>query len=251
MKLDKATNTLALRLYDWSVRDFIRELESDCPLMSAVGLNNRRVAGFVAWNKTLSRTERRGLAQALVRQAHGYAAVRLKGETVTDEDRCWDQEYYKNTTLHMHDLPPLPTADQNAPTFQQVNPDDCLDTLVKELSPVLGNATRRRSTVLCRRTIGDWKISTQFKFHRGETDLRFEYQFCRKDGPPVPRGDYRPFPDTLFLFYGVYTTNVIVPSEADSEPMAKAIAKLAEYFVSQADPLFADLMIEDQLLTKH
>jgi hypothetical protein len=36
---------------------------------------------------------------------------------------------------------------------------------------------------------------------------------------------------------------VSVESQADSEPMAKAMTKLAEHFVAQADPLFSNLDI--------
>jgi len=37
----------------------------------------------------------------------------------------------------------------------------------------------------------------------------------------------------------------MVPSQKDSEPMARVMARLAEYFVAQADPLFAGLGVED------
>jgi hypothetical protein len=47
------------------------------------------------------------------------------------------------------------------------------------------------------------------------------------------------------MFYGVYATSAMVPSEVDGQRMAPVMAKLAEHFVSQADPLFAGLGIPD------
>ena len=77
---------------------------------------------------------------------------------------------------------------------------------------------------------------------RRNEQLSFEYQFIRKDGAPI-RGHpaQGPFPRTMLLFYGLYNSSVVVPSAVDSAPMAKALAKLAEYFVAQADPFFDGL----------
>jgi hypothetical protein len=73
MVLEQAMNAFAVRLYEWSLRDFIRELEEGCPLMSTLGLNNRSVAAFVAWNESLSLKERSPLARALARRCHKNA----------------------------------------------------------------------------------------------------------------------------------------------------------------------------------
>src|SRR6266404_3854008 len=88
MELKQAENTFAVRLYEWSFRDFVRELEEGCPLLSTLGLNNRYVAAFVSWNETLSLRERYAVARGLTRSIHKNA-VRLKGEIITDEDRYW------------------------------------------------------------------------------------------------------------------------------------------------------------------
>jgi len=243
MNLNEAQNTFAVRLYEWSLRDFLRELESGCPLMSMVGLNNYHVAGFVAWTKTLSLADRQALANALVRYAHEHAAS-LKGEALTEQEaKRWNKPFYEQSTIHMHQLPPLTSADRTLPTFQPVNPDHCLDALAASISPVLGKPRRRRSSVHCTRKFGGWKIATEFTFLRRDENLRFEYQFVRKDGAPIIGHSCVPFPPhrTLFFFYGVSMTSVVVPSEQDSEPMAKVMAKLAEYFVSQAEPLFEGL----------
>src|SRR6266568_8095103 len=108
----KAQDLFAVRLYDWSFRDFVRELEEGCPLLSTLGLNNRRVAAFVAWNETLCLKERHRLAKALTRRCHENAA-RLKGEVITDEDKNWYQTSHERTTFQMHQLPPLATADRS------------------------------------------------------------------------------------------------------------------------------------------
>ena len=49
MQITKAENLFATRLYDWSFRDLVRELEEGCPLLCTIGLNNRSIAAFVAW----------------------------------------------------------------------------------------------------------------------------------------------------------------------------------------------------------
>jgi hypothetical protein len=48
MDLTEAQNTFALRLYEWSQHDFLRELEAGCPLLSLIGQHNRRIGGLVS-----------------------------------------------------------------------------------------------------------------------------------------------------------------------------------------------------------
>jgi hypothetical protein len=246
MELPTAQNTFAVRLYDWSQRDLTRELQEGCPLMSTLGLNNRPVAAFVAWNETLSPKERKAIAIALTRRCHENA-VRLKGEVVSEEDKAWHRTVYEQTAAYMERLPPLPTAERVDPNFRPVNPDHCLDTLAERLSTVMGIPSRRKSKVLCTRKLGEWKVITEFTFLRRVTRLSFVYQFIRKDGGPVanPHPAQGPFPRTMLLFYGISNSSVVVPSAKDSEPMAKAIARVAEYFVAQADALFDGLGVAD------
>jgi hypothetical protein len=244
MKLQEALNTFAVRLYEWSAEEFVRELETGCPLLSLMGLNNRRITGYVSWNKDLATSERKELALALTRRAHSNAAL-LKGEALTAQDKYWHRLGHEQTTIRMHDLPPLVSADRTLPSFRSADPERCLNTVITSLAPILGKAKRRRSSIQCTRNMGDWKIITEFVFRRSESDLIFEYQFVRKDGAPIRSICPGPFPRTLLMFYGLYESQVDVPSEADSQPMAKVMAKLAEYFVAHAQPLFAGLGIND------
>jgi|GEM_PF-6680170 len=242
MNLIEAQNRFALRLYDWSLQDFNRELESGCPLLSMVGLNDRSIMGFISWIKTLSLDERLEAASTFVRLAHEYAAE-LRGENGSERDKYWKRAFYEGVTIHRHKVPPLTSA--IAPTFIPVNPDHCLDVLAASLNPVMGRISRSRSRIVTKKYFGDWKLETIFIFSRIHRDLRFEYQFVRKDGQPVREVGIRSFPRTLFLFYGIPGTSVEVPSHADSEPMARVMAKLAEYFIWQAEPLFEGLGIND------
>jgi hypothetical protein len=246
MDLETAQNTFAVRLYEWSQRDFVRELEEGCPLVSTLGLNERRMAAFVQWNETLSSQERKALVIALTRRCHENA-VRLKGEVLTEANNHWSQMQYEQCAHRLEEIPPLPTAKGIDPEFQPVNPDDCLASLAGCLSPVMGRISRQKSKVICKRKLGDWQIVTEFTFLRRDGMLSFEYQFIRKDGGPVtnPHPAQGPFPRTLLLFYGLSFSSVTVPSQKDSEPMARVMAKLAEYFVAQADPLFDGLGVED------
>ncbi len=91
MDLKEAQNAFAVRLYEWSFRDFRRKMASGCPLLSMVGLNNHRVAAFVTWAGGLVPGERQAVANALVRKAHAYAAG-LKGEILNPEaEQHWHQ----------------------------------------------------------------------------------------------------------------------------------------------------------------
>jgi hypothetical protein len=244
MDLATAQNTFAIRLYDWSLLDFSREINDGCPLLSSVGLNNRHVAAVVAWLNEVPFEQREFLARALVWQAHKYAA-KLRGEAMSEaEEKGWNKEFYQEVTNRMRHLPPLATANCNVPGFKPVDPAQCLQALYSSLSPMLGEPTRRKSGVRVTKKIGDWELISEFTFYRRDRELRLEYQFVRKDGRPII-GHESPFPRNPFWFYGVSDTNVAVPSQADSEAMAKVMARLAEHFVSQADALFSGLGISD------
>jgi hypothetical protein len=248
MHLKEAQDKLAVRLYEWSLQDCRRELTSDCPFLSLVGLNDRYVAGFVEWVKTLSLAERQALANARVRYAHEYAAS-LKGEALPNEEaKQWNKLVYEQSSIREQCAPPLVSADRRLPTFRPINPDHCLDAVIASASSVLGKVSRRgRSSVHCSRQIGDWKLVTDFIFIRRDEYLQIDHQFVRKDGTPVIGHNKVPFPPhrSLFFFWGLTGTMVSVPSEQDGRKMAKVMPTLAEYFVSQAEPFFAGLGLLD------
>jgi hypothetical protein len=248
MHLQTAQNVFAIRLYKWSQRDFLRELEEGCPLLSSIGLNDRRVAAFVMWTERLNSDERRELVIALTRRCHENAA-RLRGETMTERDKFWNQAVYEHTWggFQEEHVPPLLTARRGDPDFQPLDAEACLDTLAASLPSIMGKMSRRKFKVICTKQIDDWNLITEFTLLRKEEELTFEYQFVRKDGSPVrnPHPAQGPFPRTLLFFYGLGFTNVQVPSRIDGERMAKVMPKLAEHFVSQATPLFAGLGIND------
>jgi len=248
MNLTEAQNAFALRLYEWSQKDLFRELETDCPLLTLIGQNNRRIGGLVSWNKTLSSDERQRLVKALTTLCHSNAR-QLKGEGISAEIDYWKQLEYKQTTIHMDKLPPVITSDRTLPTFRPVDVDGCLDILLGSLSPILGKASRRRSSVRCMHKVGDWKVITDFTYERWRRNLTCVHQFIRKDDKsklPTPEIGPKPFPRSLLLMWGVYNRTVVaVESHTDGESMAKAIPKLAEHFAAQADPLFTGLGIND------
>lgn len=245
MQLADALNTLSLRLYDWSRADFLRELETECPLLSQMGLNNRSVAGLVSWNRTLSRHERVELVQAMTKCTH-VNATRLRGHAFTENDRAWHTRFYEQTTIYSYELPPLVTADESRPNFAKARPEHCLGALVECLPERMGKISRRHSAVHAKRQVGDWKLVTEFSFSRRDETLSFEFQFIRKDGKAIRSIGPGPFPKSLLMFYGIYTSTVQVPSELDSEPMAQVMVRLADYFISKSDPLFDGLSIEDE-----
>lgn len=244
MNLTEAQNLFSVRLYEWSQRDFLREINEGCPLLSLVGLNNRYVAAFVAWVKDMLPDQQQILARALVWRAHRHAA-KLLGQAMSEaEEKGWNKEFHREITTRMHRLPPLVTADWRLPSFRPIDSDQFLDRLIYSLSSILGKPVRRKSKICVTKKIHDWKIISEFTFYKGDKELWLEYQFVRKDGKPIIGHD-SPFPRNPFWFYGVSTTYVVARSEADSDPMAKVIAKISEHFVAQADPLFAGLGISD------
>jgi hypothetical protein len=95
--------------------------------------------------------------------------------------------------------------------------------------------------------IDDWKVITEFTFQRRARDLDYTFIFVRRDDQhkyPVPQAGPELIPRSLFLCYGIYTHTVVsVESEADSEPMAHAMTRLAEHFVTRTSPLFVELGI--------
>ena len=248
MELIEAQNTFAMRLYNWSERDLFRELQEDCPLLSLVGLNNRMVAGFVSWNKTLSSQDRLQLAKAKTLLAHRNAR-QIKEAAISDEIKYWADLCYKQTTLHEEHLPPLLTADRNSPTFRPIDPKHCLDKLIRTLPSEAGNVSREKSAVRWVRKFGDWKFVSVFTFQRRSRNLDCTFQFVRRDDGfryPIPEAGPELFPRNFFAFYGLHNHTVVaVESEADSEPMARAMAKLAGHVFSHAEPLFGGLGLND------
>lgn len=245
MDLDNALKAFAVRLYDWSTQDLFRELESGCPILSLIGRHNRGVGAFVSWSRTLSAQEHAQLATAMPRLFHENART-IRGEVISEETRRWGEAFYEQTTTHMAIIPPLLTAVRNVHSNCPVGMDDLFDPLVSSLPTSLGIARRRDNEVSCVRWINDWKVVTEFSYAPKESNLLFQYQFIRKDGVPIVEAGHGSFPRSLLAFYGIYPhTVVVVPSQEDCVPMARAMVTLAEHFVSQADPLFVGLGIDD------
>jgi hypothetical protein len=244
MKLEEATNQFASRLYDWSVRDFRREVREGFPLMSLVGLNNRAVAAFIQWVNEMPFAEQEKLIQDLPRHSHERATA-LRGESLSLSDaKVLNRKCFLEVNLRKDALPPLTTADWRLPTFKPIDPSHCMASIYESLPPLLGKPSRQRMRVRATKWMGDWKLITEFWFYKRDTFLFCEYQFVRRDGKPT-FGHFSEYPRNPFKFYGVYDTFVYASSEADIEPMAKAMVKIGTHFVAQADPLFAGLGIDD------
>ena len=242
----EATNTLSLRLYEWSSTDLCRELESGCPLLKQIGLNYRSVAALVKWNERMSSAERKKLAMPLplrmrndaFRQDAGFSPLSFKQ---------WNQWYLQNINqIEDLELPASPTAEGVDPAFRKVIPERCLDVLRLALTPMLGSTSRQHSSIVCKRGIGDWKIVTKFTFRRRDQTLAMDCHVGRKDGLLI-RGEDRPvlMPTTLFQFYGIGDTTLQVPSVTDGERVPSVMVKLAEHFMVRAPEFFEGLGIAD------
>ena len=249
MNLDLALNALSVRLCDWSQARFYNEMACGCPLLSLVGLNNRRIAAFVVWSQTLSKDEQREFADSLVLFEHWYASQYRK-IAITEKMRYWRKQIYEQTSARMPHLPPLATSDTAAASYRHIDPNACLDHVVRLSPPIFGKVVRSKSAVKCVHVIGDWKFITHFTFQRRAKDLDCTFQFIRKDDkhnyvvPELPGKDM--FPRNIFSLFGVYNHTVVaVESEADAEPMAKALVKLAECLAEDAASLFSGLGIDD------
>src|SRR5579864_661648 len=106
MDLNESVNILAVRLYDWAVRDFTRELEQNCPLLSLIADYNRNVAAFTSWNDDLSTDERRLVAITMTLMFHNNARNLLE-KAVTPEMEHWAEQFYEQTTTRLDAMPPL------------------------------------------------------------------------------------------------------------------------------------------------
>lgn len=244
MTLVEATNQFALRLYQWSLKDFVRELDEGCPLLSMVGLHGRFITAFVQWVQTMPREDRIHLTSCLIRRSHELA-VALRGETITaEEKRAFNEWFAREVNIRCHELPPLPSEVSEWPSNREVNPKECMNCLFGLLPPILGAAKQSKLRVQAIRQMGDWRLMTEFIFFKTEHLLSCEYQFVRSDGHRII-GHFNGYPRNLFMFYGLANTTVRVPTQADVEPMVKVMSKLAEHFVCQAEPLFAGLGVND------
>jgi hypothetical protein len=243
MTLNEAQNQFALRLYDWSLKDFIRELDQGCPLLSLTGLNHRWIASFVGYARLQPKSERDRLARLLVRYGHENA-VNLRRQPLSRQEQDEISEFRQKISAGTHQLPPLVSADYRQPTFEDVDPIECMDLVREAIPSSLGKQSRSRLKVTAALVIGDWKLLTEFWFYKRDTFLSCEYQFVRKDGSPIIGID-KPYPRNLFMFYGLHSTMAFVPSRADALAMAPAIVKVGSHFVAQAAPLFDGLGIND------
>ncbi len=246
MLLKDANNRFAQKLYAWSQRDFLRELEEDCPLLRQIGFHKMRIGGFAKWNETLHSPERKQLALALTKRAH-INAVKLNGEMMTTAEKRLCDDCVDYSTIYMRTLPPLSTAGESSPTYVPISKEVLFKDLIAVIPQELGVVKSRIKIVSCRKRVNeDWSILTEFRFDVRRRDLSFEYQFIRKDGKRNDEIGTGPFPRTLLLFYGLYNpTIVFVPSKSDSKPMAQAMVNLAVHFVRQANPLFSGLGCND------
>ena len=245
MELTEAINTFAVRLYEWSQRDFLREMEAGCPMLSLIAQNYPSVGGFVSWNKMLSTSDRARVAKAFTLRTQPNAA-RLKIEVTSDETRKWGELFYEHESNFLHNVFYMATADRSASSYRALDVDSLLDKIVALLLGRQEKVTRNRSGVRWVRKNGDWKTLTEFKFERRRERLSFNSQFIRKDGGLIIESGFGPYPRDLLSLYGIYNSTVVmVPSQADSEPMAKAMTKIAIYFVSHAEPFLEGLGIDD------
>ena len=248
MDLINAMDVFAMRLYKWAQDDFLREMESGCALLSLIAKNNPSVGGFVSWNKTLSTSDRKCVAKALTRMTHPNAA-QLKGEGFYDETRRWTELCYQYKSNYQHNYFYLATADRSASTFRPLDVNSCLDQIVFLLSNKKEKTIRSKSRVRWSCKVDDWKIITDFIFEKRRERLCFKCQIVRKDGDLIKESGFGPFPRDLLSLYGIYNgTMAMVPSQADSEPMASAMVQLAVHFVSHAEELLVGLGVNDEEL---
>jgi hypothetical protein len=244
MELEAAIDRFAVRLYEWSAKDFQREVFEDFPLLSLAGLNNRGVAAFVQWVKEMPSSDQTVLVRDLPRLSHARAMALLGRPLSPSERKVLNEQFALELNLREHYLPPLTTADKRLPTFKPIDPNRCMSLIYDWLPVFLGKPSRQKMRVRAVKWIGDWKLITEFYFYKPDKFLFCEYQFIRRDGKPI-FGHFSEYPRNPFMFYGVYSTYVYVPSEADCEPMAKAMVRIGSHFVSQAEPLFVGLGIGD------
>ncbi len=243
MDILTAKTELIRRTLDWSTRDFAREIAADFPILTTYGLNNRYVLGYVHWFQTLDQATLEALKDFLPRWA-----LRL---TVPDEDK-WRQMTIAGSNRAFYKLPPLATANQNAPDFVPIDKHLMLDFLDEKLSPIFGKPKSKKGlTLKYVNRYGDWQILTNVSLgSRWGSELRHEHTIKRKDYSKTGRSalsDLHPFwRKTLAGFWGISNSEWLgIPSQQDMKPVAKSLVTICEHFMKGFPPLLIGLNCND------
>jgi hypothetical protein len=248
MELAQATNQVLIRLYEWSLRDFKRELDERGPLLSLIKDHNRTIGGLLLWLPGLSAEERQKLVSASVKLGH-HAAIQIAGDTITNDERVTRSKLYPyKAAFYAHFIPPLVTADKADPNFQELDPRACTRELRDILPVEFGKQRARRNGVVCTKWIGDWQLATEFGIRSSWSYkyLTYVHRLRRRDGPPVLGHHSKPRPFSLLFLYGLFAnTEVSLPSAADGSPMSDAMIKFAAHFLRDSERIVDGLGIND------
>jgi len=243
MEIEAAKIELILRTLDWSTRSFAVEMVNDFPILTTYGLNNRYVLGYVHWLRTLDQTTRETLNDFLPRWALNL--------TSPDEDER-RQMLVGGSNRAFYQLPPLATADENAPGFIPIDKHLMLDYVHEKLAPIFGKSKSKRGlTLKYINHYGDWQISTDVSLgSRWTSEIRHEFTVRRKDYAKTGLSaisDLRPFwRRTLAGFWGITNSEWwSIPSQHDMEPVTKSLVTVCGHFLKEFPPMLAGLNCND------
>jgi hypothetical protein len=252
MDIPTAKAELIRRTLDWSTHDFARETVADFPILETYGLNNRYVLAFVYWFRALDEAAQETFKRVLPELAIS-SGLSLLGELMSKEAQKQLKEMVCNgVDVARNNLPPLLTADANAPSFVAIDKHKMLAYIEKHLTPIFEKPKSKRGlTLKYVNRYGDWSIFTKISLgSRWASEVRYEFTVQRKDYAKSGLqaiSDFRPFwRRTLIGLWGITNSEWwSIPSQQDMEPVTKSLVEVSRHFMNGFPPLLTGLNCDD------
>jgi len=154
-----------VRFYRWALKDSLREVEQDYPLLSKIP--SAKFLSFVQMSRELPFSERIALANALVKHGHRMALSYL-GESLTGDEKNYAEQITQYVRAHdsemIRNLRGLHGHEYRPPSKKQF-----IARVVERLRPVLGDRVEKdviiEGSARCFITqVGDWFVRTSFDY---------------------------------------------------------------------------------------
>ena len=166
MELKEAYETYAIRLYEWSLMEFVHEIEFDFPILRMV--QNRSVQALIVLMEQLTEDEKQKLAVTLVKNAHSHT-LRRQGIQLTDEDHLQFGEYHLKSAQYRSLLPSkinsTPQGDSS-----KLTPKRASQAILRSWSNVLqaeAIPTGKREWMFVNQINQDWAVKTSIGIYSG------------------------------------------------------------------------------------
>lgn len=179
MNLETAEKELAVRLYKWGQKDLAREQREGYPLLAP--MRDDVVQQWLAYARSLSPDDCTRFILAHHRLWHPEA-VALLGETVSAEDKAWNDNFrmaYRQIQLEMH---PWPAAASEVTKVFAVKRSLVAKVLLPMLTSAYGVEPQKFDNLqwFYEEQFGDWCFSTELDLGgTWGTEIRYWFRLKR------------------------------------------------------------------------